>query len=492
MALTSDSKETAAVASKQSRPPRGSFARLVRGLSGRLLWLTVVVIMLTEVFVFVPSVANFRLSWLADHFTTGEASSLALEKLPGDVIPEDVRKALLELTQTELIVVRSDGASRILAADEMPGDVAVTVEVVAPGRAQAVASIFEAFDTLIFGGDRSIRVVGEMAQRSGTLELVMKEKPLRDAMLSYAGNVLLISLAISIVTGLVVFLTLRAILIRPLQRMAGAMVTFADNPEAPDAMIVPSDRHDEIGVTEVQLAAMQKQVRGTLAQQRHLADLGLAVSKINHDLRNILASASLFSERLEDVEDPLVQRLAPRLLRTIDRAVDYTNSVLAYGKAGEAVPMRTLVRLDRLTADVRETLDLDTDEDSAVIFIDHVPQGFEVQADAEQLFRVLMNLSRNAVQAMEAMADPAIVKRLTIAAEREDGATRITLSDTGPGIPADVRKTLFAAFSNSNTSGGTGLGMAIAAELIRAHGGTIKLLQTDGSPGATFEITLPN
>lgn len=486
MALTQDNEPTT------DRAKPGRLARVVRGLSGRLLWLTVIVIMLTEIFVFIPSVANFRLTWLADNFTTGEASSLALEKLPSDSIPDEVPQALLDLTQTEMIVVRSGGASRILATDEMPGDVSVTVEVVPPGRAQAVASIFEAFDTLINGGDRSIRVVGEMAQREGTLELVMKEKPLRDAMLSYAGNVLLISLGISVVTGLVVFLTLRALLIRPLQRMVEGMVSFADDPENPAAMIEPSKRHDEIGIAEEQLAAMQKQVRGTLSQQRHLADLGLAVSKINHDLRNILASASLFSERLEDVEDPLVQRLAPRLLRTIDRAVDYTNSVLAYGKAGEALPTRSLVHLDRLTVDVRETLALDDEGDGSVMFVDQVPKGFEVQADAEQLFRVLMNLSRNAVQAMEAMSDPAIVKRLSISAERsETGGTRITVSDTGPGIPAQARKTLFAAFTESGTAGGTGLGLAIAAELIRSHGGTIQLLPTDGSPGATFEISLP-
>ena len=167
------------------------------------------------------------------------------------------------------------------------------------------------------GGDRNIRVFGPMKKRNGTLELVMKEKPLRDAMLSYARNVLLISLAISIFTGLVVFLTLRALLIRPMQRLSGAMLAFSKDPEDPSLVIEPTGRRDEIGVAEVQLSAMQKQLRGTMAQQRHLADLGLAVSKINHDLRNILASASLFSDRLTSLPDPVAQRLAPRLVRTI-------------------------------------------------------------------------------------------------------------------------------------------------------------------------------
>ncbi len=465
-----------------------------RSLSGKLLILTMVVIMLTEIFVFIPSVANFRLTWLSDHFVAGEAASLALERLPDDAVPDDVRDQLLSLTQTEVIVVRREGARRVLATKAMPGNVARHVELAMPGRIQAVRSITDALDTLILGGEnRTIRVFGPMTERNGTLELVMKEKPLRDAMLSYAGNVLLISLAISIFTGLAVFLTLRALLIRPLQRMSGAMLDFSNNPEDASKVIEPSGRRDEIGVAEVQLSSMQKQVRGTMAQQRHLADLGLAVSKINHDLRNILASASLFSDRLSDLEDPVAQRLAPRLVRTIDRAADYTKSVLAYGKSGEALPQRNVVRLHRLCEDVAEALALDRDSnvESPVEWINQTDPHLEVTADPEQLFRVLLNLSRNAVQAMTNTSDDAVVKRLTISAQRLPDGVQILVSDTGPGFPAKVRENLFTAFSATGQNGGTGLGLAIAAELIRAHGGTIEL-RDDDAPGSRFVIDLPD
>ncbi|MEP1205788.1 MAG: HAMP domain-containing sensor histidine kinase [Rhizobiaceae bacterium] len=474
-------------------PPVGRRGLIPHSLSGKLLILTMLVIMLTEIFVFVPSVANFRLTWLSDHFVTGEAASLALERLPDEAVPDDVRDQLLSLTQTEVIVVRREGARRVLATKAMPGNVARHVELAMPGRIQAVRSITDAFDTLILGGDRTIRVFGPMQERVGTLELVMKEKPLRDAMLSYAGNVLLISLAISIFTGLVVFLTLRALLIRPLQRMSSAMLDFSNNPEDASKVIEPSGRRDEIGVAEVQLSSMQKQVRGTMAQQRHLADLGLAVSKINHDLRNILASASLFSDRLTDLEDPVAQRLAPRLVRTIDRAADYTKSVLAYGKSGEALPQRNVVRLHRLCEDVAEALALDRDSnvDSPVEWINNTDPDLEVTADPEQLFRVLLNLSRNAVQAMTNTSDNAVVSRLTISAQRQADSVQILVSDTGPGFPAKVRENLFTAFSASGQNGGTGLGLAIAAELVRAHGGTIALQDHD-APGSRFEINLPD
>jgi signal transduction histidine kinase len=448
--------------------------------------------MLTEIFVFIPSVANFRLVWLADHFLTGEAASLALERLRDEDVPNEVREQLLSLTQTEMIVVQREGARRVLATKAMPGEVVQHVRIAKPGRVEALRSIAEALDTLVLGGDRTIRAFGPMTQRDGTLELLMKEKPLRDAMLKYAGNVLLISLAISIFTGLVVFLTLRALLIRPMQHISSAMLAFSNDPENPSLIIEPSGRQDEIGIAEVQLSRMQKQLRNTMSQQRHLADLGLAVSKINHDLRNILASASLFSDRLSGLSDPVAQRLAPRLVRTIDRAADYTKSVLAYGKSGEAMPQRSLVRLHRLCEDVAEALALDRDDvnESAVEWINSVDPQLEVEADSEQLFRILLNLSRNAVQAMENMVDDALVKRLMISAHQNANEISILVSDTGPGIPAPARDNLFTAFSGSRRNGGTGLGLAIAAELVRAHGGTITLLD-DNAPGSRFEIVLP-
>ncbi len=462
-----------------------------QSLSAKLLLLTIAVVMATEVLIFVPSVASYRLTWLARHFTTGEAASLALERLDPANVPDEMRQQLLELTQTEMIVIRRLGAARILASEKVPNAVEKHVMLEEPGRRAAVRSIVDALDTMVNGGNRTIRVYGPMDKRPGELELVMKDKPLRDAMLTYAWNVLLISLAISLFTGMVVFLVLRWFLISPLRRMADAMLSFARDPENASNVIEPSGRDDEIGVTEVQLSSMQEQLRGTFTQQKRLADLGLAVSKINHDLRNILASASLFSDRLSTVADPTAQRLAPRLLRTIDRAADYTRSVLEYGKAGEALPKKNLVRLHSLCEEVAETLALDGGEglESNVEWVNSVPKDLEIEADPEQLFRVIVNLTRNAVQAMEG-GDDSIVRRVTVEAQHKEGEVRIAVRDTGPGIPEALRETLFSAFQTMGRKGGTGLGLAIAFEIIRAHGGSIRLGELDG-PGTCFEINLP-
>ena len=204
----------------------------------------------------------------------------------------------------------------------------------------------------------------------------------------------------------------------------------------------------------------------------------------------------MFSDRLTGLSDPTAQRLAPRLIRTIDRAIDYTSSVLAYGKAGEALPKKSLVRLHRLCEDVAETLAIgnaslgEDESDKTIAWANDVEPDFEVEADAEQLFRVLLNLSRNAVQAMESQKDAAVVRRLSVQAKRHANKIHIIVSDTGPGFPEGARKNLFAAFHTSSRSGGTGLGLAIAAELVRAHGGSISLMETD-TPGSHFEIVLP-
>jgi signal transduction histidine kinase len=266
------------------------------------------------------------------------------------------------------------------------------------------------------------------------------------------------------------------------------MVAFSAAPEDAARVIEPSRRGDEIGVAEVHLAAMQRELQATLAEQRHLADLGLAVSKINHDLRNMLASAQLLSDRLGASPDPTVQRFAPKLIATLDRAIAFCQTTLAYGRAREPAPARRLVALHRLVDDVGDMLGLPGH--NLISFENAVPAALEVDADADQLFRVLVNLCRNAMQALEGDPDAALIRRLTVSARRDDGTVTIRVADTGPGVPEQARAHLFQAFQGARP-GGTGLGLAIAAELVRAHGGAIALIDHAG-PGAIFEIVIPD
>jgi signal transduction histidine kinase len=288
---------------------------------------------------------------------------------------------------------------------------------------------------------------------------------------------------------MLVFLALHYMFVRPLRRMTANMVAFHGQPENPASVIVPSRRRDEIGTAERELAAMQGDLAQMLQQKSRLAALGLAVSKINHDLRNLLTTAQLFSDRLSSLPDPRVQRFAPKLMRALERAIAFCESTLSYGRAAEAPPDRRSTALDPLVEEVRETLGLGPD--TPVRWVDAVERGLTVDADPDQLFRILLNLARNAVQALESRVpgDPSL-DQVRITGRREGAVVVIEVSDTGPGVSERARAHLFEAFQGSTRTGGTGLGLVIAAELVRAHGGNIHLVE--GTIGATFRVTIPD
>lgn len=460
----------------------------LRGLSGKLLWLTMTFVMLAEVLIFVPSVASMRLRWLEDRLNTAAAAGIVIDGLQPVELPRAVQDDTLMATGTKAIVLRKDGTSRLLAVEDMPLQVDAKYDLTDVPTLQSIA---DALYTLAFGGDRILRVYGPVGESDMIIELVMQERSLRQAMLAYAGSVFSVSLMISLMTASLIYIAINRMMIRPMRRLTRSMQAFAENPEDPARILPPTPGDDEIAFAGRHLAAMQEQLQKTLKQQRNLADLGLAVSKINHDMRNILASAQLMSDRLVDVEDPMVKGFAPKLVRTIDRAVGYTNEVLAYGQASEAEPKRRRFALTTLCQEVRDLLAIDPD--SRIEFVDMVGAEIEVDADSEQLFRVIHNICRNAVQALanHGEDDPLVLRRITLSGQRIGSVVAITIDDTGPGLPPKARENLFTAFRGSARSGGIGLGLAIARELVLAHGGTIALVEKPG-PGTLFRIEIPD
>jgi signal transduction histidine kinase len=321
------------------------------------------------------------------------------------------------------------------------------------------------------------------------VEIVMEEGPLRQAMWRFSRNALLLSALIFAFSAVLVYFALHYLFVRPLYRITASIMAFRADPEDPARILATSPRADEIGIVERELAVMQRDLADMLAQKTRLAALGLAVSKINHDLRNLLASAQLFSDRLAGLPDPQVQRFAPKLMRALERAIDFCQSTLSYGRAQEAPPERRPVPLGDLVEEVHETLGLGPD--SPVAWITAVERGLIVDADRDQLLRVLVNLARNAVQALETRSpNNAARDQIRIAGRREGAVAIIEIADTGPGFSDQARAHLFEAFQGSTRTGGSGLGLAIAAELIRAHGGEISLVE--GTIGATFRLKIPD
>ncbi|MEN0000669.1 MAG: HAMP domain-containing sensor histidine kinase [Pseudomonadota bacterium] len=456
-----------------------------RSLSSKLLWLTILFVMIAEVLIFVPSVANFGKVWLQQRLDTVAAASVIITSDEEIALPESVQSDVLMATGVEAIALRQGTQSQLLIVSDMPLSVDVHV---ALNKLDPISAIVSAFETLFFGGDRMLRVSGTIGESGEPIEIFISDRPLRNAMLIYGRNVLIISLIISFITAALVFMAINRIMIMPIRRMSSSMMLFGDNPENPDALIEPSRRNDELGLAEEQLSSMQGQLQRTLRNQKKLADLGLAVSKINHDMRNILASAQLMSDRLSETADPSIQRFAPKLIRAIDRAVAYSSDVLAYGKPEETAPQRRRIKPAELARDVGELLAGDMGDQ--IEFVVKANEALEIDADPDQLFRVLMNLSRNAVQAMNANRTPNAIHRLTIGAYADGRDAVLMVEDTGPGLPAESRENLFDAFRGSKTSGGTGLGLAIADELVRAHGGKISV-RDDRLVGTLFDVVLP-
>lgn len=356
--------------------------------------------------------------------------------------------------------------------------------------AMAVELMMDAFETIFAGDGRIILVVGEPRFGAGeSIEIVFDETPLRHAMFRYGKNIFLLSLVISIITASLVYLVLLFMLVRPMRRLTGNMVAFRTNPEDARRVIAPSARADEIGVAERELSSMQKEIRATLTQKAHLAALGAAVSKINHDLRNILASAQLISDRIGAIDDPTVQHLAPRLFASIDRAIDLCTKSLRFGRAEEALPQRRRIEFSSFADEVAEAAWSETDP---VRWVNDVPADLVVDADPDQLFRILLNLARNAAQALTEETDKGVRGgEIRLQAHRALDHVHIDISDNGPGLPARAREHLFEPFSGSGRADGTGLGLAIAAELARMHGGHISLVRSDAS-GTLFRICIPD
>jgi signal transduction histidine kinase len=461
-----------------------------RSLSSKLLILTIIFVMIAEVLIFIPSVANFRMRWLEERLNTASVAAVAFSNSNSNAVSRTIQDDMLMATGAEAIIMRDGETSRLLAVKEMPPQVDRHVDL---KGSTALLAIRDVMDTLINGGNRSIRLFGPIGDSpTKSVEIILSDKGLRDALIVYARNVFLLSLLISFITAALVFLSIRRILIRPIRAMTQNMLRFSAAPENPAGIIVPDGRNDELGVAVTELAAMQRELQRTLSARKHLADLGLAVSKINHDMRNMLAPAQLLSDRLANLDDPAVRKVAPRLLKALDRAVSFSESVMAYGKASELPPKFRRVSVKTLVDDVCDLIITDETRNVGVEISNIVPIEVEIEADPDQLFRVIGNLVRNAVQALTGPQMPSgDAKRLTISGGRIGSVVLIGVEDTGPGLPQIARENLFSAFKGSARAEGTGLGLAIANELITLHGGTIEL-RDDRVKGTHFEIRIPD
>lgn len=453
-------------------------------ISGRSAALTIIFVVMAELLILLPALAGFRLDYLESRLERAQIASLAL-LATDESLASDLESELLQNAGVFNVVLRRDDVRQLVLSSTIPGPVTATYDLRDEDVPQTVD---DALGTLLNRENEVVRVIGSPVNQAGQLiEITMPTAPLRTAMLDYGFRLLLVSAAFSILTGVLLNLAAQRLILVPIRRVIAHMKAYAEAPEDPRHIIRPNARLAELNDAETALEAMQKTVTSSLKQKERMAQLGEAVAKISHDLRNILTTAQIFADRLEESADPKVTRAAPKLLNSITRAVTLCETTLAFGKAEEPAPTLSRFNLAQLVAELVEAETLAADAAGQVEFLSDIPPSLMIRADRDQLYRVLSNLARNARQAIEGTGENGTVE---IGAGETDEEWWIRVGDTGPGLPDKAREFLFKPFSGSARKGGTGLGLTIAADLIRGHGGRVDLVRSD-EQGSEFMIHLP-
>ena len=454
------------------------------GLSARLLLFTAVVVNFGGLLILPPALAAYEEQWLLDRVRAGELASTIAESDPELRVSDAVANQMFDQAGAVTVAVQVDGARRLVLPPKQPFDTPYLVDL----RRQNPGSWLAApFYTLTSPKGAMVRVMAEPRFRKAEfIEVVLPDAPLKARLIAYFWQLAGVTIFVATLAGVLVYAFLNIFLVRPMQRITRAMEAFRSDPDDPAARIALSNRRDEIGRAELELDRMQADLLAALSSKARLAALGEAVAKINHDLRNMLTSAQMASDRLAALGDPKVAQALPRLERALDRAINLASDVMSYGKSKEPEPVVRIIPL-------RPALDVAA-EDAGLS-----PQGVsletvigpreQVLADPDQLHRILTNLLRNAREAIEGAPDRGGKGKVFIELRRAEGSSVLRLSDDGPGVPERARANLFQPFVGSVRRGGTGLGLAIARELAQGHGGDLALVET-GPGGSVFDLTL--
>lgn len=454
-------------------------------LSGRLLLLTVFYVMLGQVLIFVPTVGQYYRELLGNHVVSAELAVMPFTLPESEKLPAALRSEIIQRAGAEAVLLTLADRRFFFQVNNEPRKVEATIDL---NKAGLWTDMAESLSCLLHRGDRTLHVIAPTRiAHARSIGIILEEAPIRAALAAYAVRVIETGFFVSALAACLVFASLFFVFVRPMERITEAMVRFRDDPEDSSRIVAASTRRDEIGLAERELASMQRDLYGSLQQKNRLAALGAAVARIQHDLRNILANAKLASDRLEDIDDPVVKNLTPRLVASLDRAVALATQTLRFGRAEEHPPVRKLLALRPLVDDAGEAAIETRSSPAEVAFANRVGDDLRIDADAEQLYRLVLNLLRNAVEALAGRAGG----RVEISAERSGRVVRLLIADNGPGIPVPLQARLFQPFATAARAGGSGLGLAIARDLARLHGGEIVLVST-GAEGTTFRIDIPD
>lgn len=468
-----------------------------RGLSGKLLVLTILFVMLAELLLFIPSAAIFRQNWLEQRISSAQILTLAAQGVENFKSSEALDNQFMADTAITAVMYKHDGMSELVVGMPPSTDQVISVDMREPHRLPD----FGATARVYFGsGEGYLRLIANPATVGGEqLDVLIAQMALKEALVTYCHRIIALSALIAVFTGLLIYLSLSAIIVRPVQRLAEALSQFRQDPERRAGNITMSNRRDEIGSLEREFVNMKSDIRGALKQKDRLATLGLAVAKINHDLRNVLSTAQLISDRLATDNEERVRAMGERLVRAVDRGVQLCAATLSFSKSNADVPKPRHIKLATLLGEA--AADAMGAGANYVNWINDVPTQMSIEADPDHIYRIFNNLFRNALSAMQAEHGSAlkpaqnqtsILPRLRVDAKEisHEGGAHIIIRvlDNGPGLSQAAQASLFKPFTGS-AKGGTGLGLTISRELARAQGGDLRL-ESSSAAGTVFSVML--
>jgi signal transduction histidine kinase len=246
-------------------------------------------------------------------------------------------------------------------------------------------------------------------------------------------------------------------------------------------------KNRELARTNELLSTAQREA----ARAQRLSAIGQLAATVAHKIGTPLTALSGHVQLLQ--EDTALTTEARRRLTTIESQIDQTSRIIQDLLLYARKPELSIAPVD-LHACIEECIALlrpELDRHGVEVVTDFAPGLGKVMSDYQQMQEVVCNLIDNAI---DAMPDGGTLTIRTAGIELDAGGTRacrITVADTGIGIPAGVRERIFEPFFTTKKSGrGTGLGLAIAAETVRAHGGTIAVA-SEPAKGAEFSIVIP-
>ncbi len=449
------------------------------GLSSRLFALTLVSILLIELIVFIPSASDFRVTWLSDRGEAARIAALALEAAPSRMVSDELGHTLLDSAEVLSVSESEDDMKTLLLTPVEP--IEGTFHLVDLTKDSGMTHLMNMLGLFIPSGEHYIIVTDEGTRPDRQIEFVVPETPLKNALKAYAWRIGGLSMLIGLISSTLLYFALHYYVVSPIKRVTKSVQQIGEDPGSWTQRLLPTSRRDELGRSQNALAKMETAVAESFRQRTHLAELGSAVAKISHDLRNSLASAQIVSESLALSDDPRVAKAAPRLEKSLERAIRLANDTLEYGKAAPQPPSFIQLSLALAAKEATEEALAPFPDTSYTI---DIPTDLYVSADREHLHRLLVNLIRNAAQAMTQTPHQASIVKLSAR------TNTLRISDSGPGIPPRIKDSLFTPFRSSANTGGSGLGLVIAKELAEGMGWTLQLESSDTS-GTVFRVCFP-